>query len=110
MVAAARVSIGLAAKAGLLFVVLDGIAKAVVVYEIVTRIVGWVDIDHLDLAMITALQELQHLEIVAFDVDVVGVEEAVLAVTTAALLGGMDEAWQCSRSATGGWHPSCQAM
>ena len=42
--------------------------KAVVVDEVMTSIVGRVDIDHLHLAQIRLLQELEHFQIVALDV------------------------------------------
>ena len=54
------------------FVVLDIVAKIVLIYEVMARVVGWIDIDHLDPAMIALLQELQDLEIISLDVKILG--------------------------------------
>ena len=62
------------------------VSEFVLVDEVMTRVVGRVDIDHLDLAVVAALQELQHLMVVALNIDVVGVKGAVLAIAAAALL------------------------
>ena len=51
-----------------------------------TGVVWGVDINDVDLAMVATLQQLQHLEVVALDIDVVGVKGAILAITAAALL------------------------
>lgn len=85
--ATVRLGIRLPGQSSLLAVVGDGLAKGILVHEIATRVIGRVDIDHLDLAVVTTLQELQHLEVVALDIDVVRIERAVLAITAAALLG-----------------------
>ena len=50
-------------------VVFDIVAKIVLIYEVMARVVGWIDIDHLDPAMIALLQELQDFEIIALDVE-----------------------------------------
>ena len=85
MVAATCVGVGLAGESRLLLIVIDRVAEIVLVDKVVARVVRGVDVDHLDLAVIAALQELQHLKVVALDVDVVGVERAVLAVAATAL-------------------------
>ena len=85
--ATARIGVGLAGKSSLLFVILNGVAELVLINKIVARVVWRVDIDHLDLAVVATLQEFQHLEVVAFNVDVIRVEGPVLAITAAALLG-----------------------
>ncbi|CCY06009.1 putative uncharacterized protein [Eggerthella sp. CAG:1427] len=82
----ARVDVGLVGQSRLFLVVLDGIAELVLVDKVVAGVIRRIDIDHLDLAVVAALQELQDLEVVTFDVDVVGVEAAILAVSPAALL------------------------
>ena len=61
-------------------VVADGIMEVIFVNEILSRVVRRIDVDHLDLAIVGALQELQHLEIVTLDVEVFTVELAGCAV------------------------------
>ena len=87
MVTTARIGIGLISNLGLLLIICNGIAELVFVHEVVTRVVRRVNINHLDFAMIATLQELQHLEVVALDVNVVRVEGTVLAIAATALLG-----------------------
>ena len=89
MIATARIGVRWIGEPCLLFVVFDGVAELVLVNKVMTRVVGWVDINHLDLAVVAALQELQHLEVVAFDVDVIRIKGAILAISAAALF----DAW-----------------
>lgn len=49
-----------------------GLRKVIVVNEIMTRVVRWVDVDHLDLARIRVAKELQRVEVVALDVEILG--------------------------------------
>ena len=58
--------------AGLLFVLAPVHLEMVVVDKVVAGVVGRVDIDHLHLAQIAFLQQLQHLQVVALDVQVLG--------------------------------------
>ncbi len=55
MVAATCVGVGLAGESRLLLIVIDRVAEIVLVDKVVTRVVGWVDVDHLDLAVVAAL-------------------------------------------------------
>ena len=48
------------------------IAKIVLVNEIFSRVVRWIDIYHFHLAMIALLQEFQDFEVVALDIEVLG--------------------------------------
>lgn len=85
VIAAIRVGIRLVRETCLFLVILDCVAELVLVDKVMPRVIRRVDIDHLDLAVVAALQQLQHLEVVALDIDVVGVEGAILAITAAAL-------------------------
>ena len=40
--------------------------------EVFAGVVRWIDVDHLDLAVVMLLQNLQHFQIVAFNKDVLG--------------------------------------
>lgn len=60
VVAALRVVVGLRLR------------EIVVVDEVVARVVGRVDVDHLDLAGVGVAQELERVEVVALDVEVLG--------------------------------------
>lgn len=71
MEATVGLRVRLSGQSGLLAVISNGLAEGILVHEIAARIVWGVDIDHLDLAVVTTLQELQHLKVVALDVDVV---------------------------------------
>ena len=62
----------LADLAGVAQVVSQAFAEVVGVDEFVAGVVGRVDVDHLDLAVIRALQQLEHFEIVALDDEVGG--------------------------------------
>ena len=46
------------------------LGEVVLIHEVVSRVVGRIDVDHLDLAEVGLLQQLQHLEVVALDVEV----------------------------------------
>lgn len=41
--------------------------KVVLVDEVIARVIRWIDVDHLDLAQIRLLQQLQRIQVVAFD-------------------------------------------
>ena len=56
--------------------------KIVLVNEIGTRVVGRVDIDHFDLAQISFAQDLERVEIVAFNIDVLRVDGSLGSVAT----------------------------
>ena len=58
--------------AGVLQVGLQALGVVVGVDEVVAGVVGRVDVDHLDLAQVRLLQELEHLEVVALDDEVLG--------------------------------------
>ena len=58
--------------AGLLFVLVLIHLEMVVVDKVVAGVVGRVDVDHLYLAQVAFLQQLQHLQVVALDVQVLG--------------------------------------
>ena len=62
-------------------ILLSTLGKVIVIYEIISRIVGWIDIDHLHLAKISLLEQLQHIEIVPLDVEVFAVERTRRAVS-----------------------------
>ena len=55
-----------------LFKLRFALGKVVVIDEIVARVVGRIDVDHLHLAEVVLAQEFQHVEVVAFDVEVLG--------------------------------------
>ena len=44
--------------------------KIVLINEVVSRVIGRIDIDHLDLAHIGFLQKLEHIEVIALDIEV----------------------------------------
>ena len=48
-------------------------SKIIMIDKVVTRIIGRVDIDHLHLAHIRTLQQFQHFEVVALDIEVFGI-------------------------------------
>ena len=68
VVAAVGFGVGATCLAGLLFIVIQRIAEGIFVNEIVAGVVWRVDVDHLDLAVVRALEEFQYFEIVTFAV------------------------------------------
>ena len=58
--------------ARLLQVGLERLAVVVLVDEVVAGVVGRVDVDHLDLAHIGLVEELEHLQVLALDEEVLG--------------------------------------
>jgi hypothetical protein len=57
---------------GVLQLGLQALGVVIRVDEVVSRVVGGIDVDHLDLAQIRLLQELEDLEVVALDDQVLG--------------------------------------
>ena len=55
---------------GLFAVVLNRVTERVLVHEVVAGVVRRIDVDHVDLTVVRALQQLEYLEVVAFDVQV----------------------------------------
>ena len=74
----AAVGLGVGHKAATLFVevtalgvvLLVRLGKVVVVDEVMSRVVGWIDIDELHLASVGLLEELERIQVVALDVEV----------------------------------------
>ena len=58
------------------------LGKIVLIDKVITRIVRRVNVDHLDFAQIGFLQELQHFQIIALDVEVLAVKATGCAVLT----------------------------
>ena len=55
--------------------------KVIIVHKgIIPSIVGWIDIDHLHLAEVRLLQQLQHIEVIPLDVEILAVKRARRAV------------------------------
>ncbi len=73
---AARVGLARVAQ-----VVVQALAEVVGVDEVVASVVGRVNVDHLDFAVVALLQQLEHLQVVAFD-------EQVLASVEVDRVGG----------------------
>ena len=55
-------------------VILGALCKIILIDKIIACIIGRVNVDHLDLAQIGLLQELQHFQIIALDVEVLTVK------------------------------------
>ena len=55
-------------------VILGALCKIILIDKVIACIIGRVNVDHLDLAQIGFLQELQHFQIVALDVEVLTVK------------------------------------
>ena len=72
MIAAHGFRVGLSGLLGDFLVPGHGIGKIIGIDKIVASIVGWVNIDHLHLAVISRLQQLQNLQVVTLDVKVLG--------------------------------------
>jgi hypothetical protein len=95
----AAVGVGVGAEAmafsvdlpGVLEVGLQALSVVVGVDEVVAGVVGRVDIDHLDLAQVRLLQQLEDLEVVALDDEVLG------GVEGDALLGGRTQGAETGR-------------
>ena len=74
------VAVEVAAKAIALFVHIasrkilffDGMGKIIVIHKVVTRIIRWVNINHLHFTHIALLQEFEHPKVIALDVEVLG--------------------------------------
>ena len=64
--------IGLCCLLGHFLIASHGIGKIVRINEVVAGVVGRIDIDHLHLPVVGSLQELQHLQIVALNVQILG--------------------------------------
>ena len=54
-------------------VFLRALGKIVLIHEVVARIVGWININNFNLTKIGLLQELQHFQIIALDIEIFGV-------------------------------------
>ncbi len=61
---------GLVRLPGQALVVREVIAEIVVLHDIISRVVRRIDVDHLHAPVIAFLQELQHFEVVALDVEI----------------------------------------
>ena len=55
-------------------IILGALCKIILVDKVIARIVWRINVDHLDLAQIGFLQELQHFQIIALDVEVLTVK------------------------------------
>ena len=79
----AAVALGVGHKAVALLVLLPavvnivagGLGEVVVIHEVVARVVGRVNVNHLHLAEVVLAQQLQHFEVVALNVEVLRVVE-----------------------------------
>ena len=56
------------------------LGEIVLIHEIIAGVVGWVDVDHLHLAKVRFPQELEHVQIVALDIQILAVPAAGRAV------------------------------
>ena len=82
------IALGVVHKPVAFFVILAAIihiarrtlSKIILIDKIVTCVVGWINVDHLDLAQIGFLQELQYFQIIAFDIKVLAVKTAECAI------------------------------
>ena len=70
MIAPTCICVGLPAQSSLLFVIFNRVLEAVLVHEVMAGVVGRINIDHLHLAVVAALQELQHFKVIALDIKV----------------------------------------
>lgn len=66
--------------AAVFHVILGALCKVVLIDKIIAGVVRRVNVDHLDLAQIGFLQELQHFQIVALDIEVFAVKAAGCAI------------------------------
>ena len=66
-------------------IIRSGLGKIILVDKVVASVVGRVDIDHLDLAQISLLQQLQDFQIVALDIKIFAVKAAGGAVSAHAV-------------------------
>ena len=89
MEAPTGVGIRLPSQFSLLSVVLDSVTEFILVHEVMSGVVGRVDVNQLHLAVIRVLQQLEYLQVVALDVKVLGL------VPVHALLGTRS---QCRRA------------
>lgn len=82
------ITLGVGHKAVAFFIILTAIihivrrtlGKIILIDKIVTRIIRRINVDHLDLAQIGFLQELQHFQIIALDIKVLTVKTAGCAI------------------------------
>ena len=44
--------------------------EVIVIHKVITRVIWWVDIDHLDLAHIGVLEQFQYFKVVTLDIEV----------------------------------------
>ena len=66
-------------------VILSALCKIILVDKVIARIVWRINVDHLDLAQIGFLQELQHFQIIALDVEVLAVKATGSAILANAI-------------------------
>ena len=57
-------------------VFLGALGKIILIHKVVAGVVGWVNINHFDFAQIGFLQQLQHFQVIALNVQVFGIETA----------------------------------
>ena len=82
------IALGVGHKTVAFFIILTAIihivrrtlGKIILIDKIVTRIIRRINVDHLDLTQIGFLQELQHFQIIALDVEVLTVKTAGYAI------------------------------
>ena len=67
-------------------ILLCALGKIILIHKVISSVVRRVDIDHLHLAQIGFLQQLEHFQVVPFDVEVLGIKAAGSAVPPHALL------------------------
>ena len=72
VIPAHRLRVGLGCLLGDLLVPGQRISKIICVNKIIAGVIRRVDVDHLDLAVVGRLQQLQHLQVISLDVEVLG--------------------------------------
>lgn len=69
-------------KAAIRLEILTRLSEVIVIDEVVTSVIRRVNVDHLDLAEIVLTENLQHVEIVALDVEIFGIPKSTEASTS----------------------------
>lgn len=54
-------------------IALSILCKVILINKIISRVIGRVNVDHLDLAQIGFLQQLQHIQVVSLDIQILGI-------------------------------------
>ena len=77
------------------------LCKVIVIHEVITRVIRWVNVDHLDSTQIIFTQDFEDFEVVALDIKVFRIETSGTPIPTYTFFGARAQghgAWRISQT------------